>query len=486
LTKAEVIAVGQQYCDSSFTAPSDPTKHFTAWNSIKTLTEKDIVYERGRPLRRYALTEEGWEVARRIKKAAGGDQGVLDGFVAGAARASEQSGGRPTAGVQADKDALQPRRTRAIDKSGFAELLSSSPTSVDGEEQAQATNTEGSTVQEPAAPAAEAEDGQLPEFTPHVIPAGSFTVHLVLDTREVRAKQDRDYIQNELTNKGVQPIMRSLELGDALWVAKLHDATSLQVHGEEGDEIMLDCIVERKRLDDLVGSIKDGRFHEQKFRLRKSGAKNVVYIIEEVGMNAEYYAKYQEAVESAVASTQVVNGYFVKQTQKLDDTIRYLTRMTVLLKSLYEVRQSLCYYLMSNDADVLQGKELNVIPTNVLTPKTHLPLLRHLSETKPSCTFHITYAAFASLSSKSDALTLRDVFLRMLMCTRGVTGDKALEIQRIWKTPASFVEAYKACGEGEGGDKARSEMLHKNMGHLVGRKKMGKAVSGKVAEVWAE
>ena len=128
---------------------------------------------------------------------------------------------------------------------------------------------------------------------------------------------------------------------------------------------------------------------------------------------------------------------------------------------------------------------MNVIPTSVLTPQTHLPLLQHLSVTQPSLTFHITYSAFASLSSKSDALTLRDVFLRMLMCTRGITGDKALEIQRLWKTPADFLEAYKARGEGQEGTKAQNEMLLKGMGQLVGRKKMGKAVSGKVAEVWA-
>ncbi len=67
-TKDEVIGLAQPYCDSSFTAPSDPTKFFTAWNSMKTLIDKDLVYERGRPLRKYALTEDGWEVAKRIRK----------------------------------------------------------------------------------------------------------------------------------------------------------------------------------------------------------------------------------------------------------------------------------------------------------------------------------------------------------------------------------------------------------------------------------
>ena len=35
---------------------------------MKTLLQKDLVYEHGRPLKKYALTEEGWEVAKRIRK----------------------------------------------------------------------------------------------------------------------------------------------------------------------------------------------------------------------------------------------------------------------------------------------------------------------------------------------------------------------------------------------------------------------------------
>lgn len=78
LTKAQLIDAAQPHCDSSFTAPSDPTKFYTAWNSMKTLIQKDLVYEHGRPLRRYALSEDGWEVAKRIKKTLpGADQSTL-------------------------------------------------------------------------------------------------------------------------------------------------------------------------------------------------------------------------------------------------------------------------------------------------------------------------------------------------------------------------------------------------------------------------
>ena len=76
----------------------------------------------------------------------------------------------------------------------------------------------------------------------------------------------------------------------------------------------------------------------------------------------------------------------------------------------------------------------------------------------------------------------------MLMCTRGITGDKALEIQKHWKTPREFIEALQREGEGGGeeGRKRRAEMVWKVAGSLVGRRKIGKAVSAKVAEVWGE
>jgi crossover junction endonuclease MUS81 len=448
MTKAQTIELAQPHSDSSFTAPSDPTKFYTAWNSMKTLIEKDLVYEKGRPLRKYALTEEGWEVANRIKNSIGADQGRLDGF-AGVERASGKQNDDSFASLRSSPPRLTQSRSATSPSKLLPNILDIIP--------------QGGTI---------SSSSDLPSFTPIILEPGSFTVKLVLDIREVRAKQDRDYMQNELSKAGVTPIMRALELGDILWVAKLHSPSLLSQLGAEGDEVLLDWIVERKRLDDLVGSIKDGRFHEQKFRLRKCGVKNVIYIIEEISMNADHFQKYEEVVESAIASTQVVNGYFVKKTQKMDDTIRYLTRMTLTLKELYE------------------RKPLYVIPTKVITTQNYAPLLEQLRRTQSTTDFHITYSAFSSLSSKSESLTLRDVYLKMLMCTRGVTGEKALEIQKRWKTPSEFLEAYRKCDEKEGGKeqgkKRKMEMVSTEMGNLVGRKKIAKTLSVKISEVWGD
>ncbi|CAO3565689.1 unnamed protein product [Mortierella alpina] len=105
---------------------------------------------------------------------------------------------------------------------------------------------------------------KLARFQPIIFLPGTFDIRLVLDIREVRTKTDRDYIGQKLTERGINVSKRVLEVGDILWVARLKDPSP-----SGPDEIVLDYIVERKRMDDLVYSIKDGRFNEQKVMGRR-------------------------------------------------------------------------------------------------------------------------------------------------------------------------------------------------------------------------
>jgi crossover junction endonuclease MUS81 len=439
LTKAEVIERAQPHCTASFTAPDNEGSYFTAWNSMKTLIDKELVFKKGGVTKRYNLSDDGWDVAKRIKLATESAQGPNGVFRA------------------AEKQSYQ----KDSDENPFEDTTSTAgPSKFLTEPNFPDVVPRGRAITSAAC---------LPEFSPVVLEPATFTVELVLDIREIRAKVDRDYMQEHLIKSGVKPIMRALALGDVTWVAKLKQPGLLSRRGCEGDEVVLDYIVERKRLDDLVSSIKDRRFIEQKFRLQKSGIKNKIYIIEEFTGD---FSQYESHIATAIASTQVINGFFVKKTQRMDDTIKYLVNMTAILKKIYET------------------KPLHVIPTNVITMGNYLPLLSHLAVKEPDKDYHITYDAFASLSSKSDSLTLRDVFLKMLMCTRGLTGEKAIEIQKRWPTPNSLVEAYSKIEQKEGGGeqarKKKAEMVADEMGSLVGRKKIQKALSAKIAEVWGQ
>lgn len=94
---------------------------------------------------------------------------------------------------------------------------------------------------------------QIPQMTrlqPH-----EYDVYLILDCREVRDQKHRDDIYKDLQGRGINIDQKSLNLGDVAFAAK---------RKIDGELFVLDCILERKRLDDLVKSIQDGRFHEQK------------------------------------------------------------------------------------------------------------------------------------------------------------------------------------------------------------------------------
>jgi crossover junction endonuclease MUS81 len=425
LSKDKIIDLAQEHCDASFTAASHANKFYTAWNSMNTLKNNELVYQKkkGGGAHTYCLTDEGWECARRMEKANPG-QVLKDNFITRESPSPTKS--------KSDRDVQE---VSGLLSESVADLIPNGSSDA------------------------------IPHFQPIILQPGTFTVHLVLDNREVRAKKDRGYIQEELQKHGVRPLVRGLSLGDMMWIAKPDNDTLLPSHGEN-NEIVLDWIVERKRLDDLIGSIKEGRFAEQKFRLRKSGVKNVIYIIEEHNLDGEQIKYWAEAIESSITSTQVVDKYFVKKTQKIDDTISYLVCMTNMLKGIYE------------------KQELHVIPSSVLTTRNYLPLLKSLRATEPATDYHITYSAFHSLASKSETLILRDVYLKMLMCTRGITGEKALEIQKRWKTPVDFIEAFEKCGDGEEGRKKKSGLVSNAMGNLVGRKKIAKTLSVKISDVW--
>ncbi|CAK7566687.1 MAG: Crossover junction endonuclease mus81 [Sporothrix epigloea] len=434
MAKPDIIELAQPHCDASFTI-RPPGKFYTAWESIKTLLKNDMVAERGRPTKRYALTEEGWEVANKLRQA------LLDGAGGTAAQGGQHLG-------------------QTVGEIGH------SSTTVD-------LVPDGPII---------ASDDALPPVDPFELPAGSYSVQLVLDMRE-RVTGQRSYMEDELKKRDAKPLVRALSLGDALWVAKCHDPNLLSRMGAEGDEVVLDWIVERKRQDDLVCSIKDGRFREQKFRLRRCGVPNVVYVIEEAGMDADMLHRYEAAMQSAIASTQVLNGYFVKRTRSVDDTITYLAKLTKRIAARYA------------------GRPLRVLPTSVLTAQNHLPLLRKLRADNPGAntpSYCVSYPAFASLTSKSEILTLRDVFLKMLMCTRGVTGERALEIQKVWPTPFDFVQAFQALDaedenkldldpEKKAADsrKRKRQMVFERLGNLPGTKRrITKPISEKLAEAW--
>ncbi|KAI5854173.1 hypothetical protein BZA05DRAFT_393449 [Tricharina praecox] len=534
MLKQHLVDAAQPYCDTSMEAPESTKSFYNGWSSRKALFDKNLVYSKGHPPR-YFLTESGTKVAEGIQEARRRGEGlgagdplpppppppppreasalprgsavpgpaglsrrnlnvlnsdmVLDGSVVNPGVYNVDSEGpenRSAVEKNADRQA-QRRRLQLMYSGASPEYGNNLPARTAAE--LAAIDREVEEVRQrtlngrPVPPVGLALGGGQPmaasvvalartsssasnhsstaagsasvppvfaPFEPAVLRSSEYTVELILDNREVRSKTDRDYLQNNLITAGVTPTTRALQVGDALWVARSGNR-----------EFVLDYIVERKRLDDLVSSIKDGRFHEQKFRLTKSGIPHVIYIIEAFALG-DNGAHMTEAIETAISSTQVVNGFFVKRTAKLDDTIRYLARMTKTLRDLY------------------LGRDLHIIPAELVESRTYSHLRTHLKNTHPERGFYLAYDTFSSLVNKNGSTTLRDVFLKMLMCVRGISAEKALEIQRSFATPAALIEAFVGCND----DRQRDELVFKACENTIGRRKIGCVVSKKVREVW--
>eukprot|EP00729_Bicosta_minor_P014455 gene14455-12138_t len=165
---------------------------------------------------------------------------------------------------------------------------------------------------------------------------GAYDIVLVVDTMEqTGSRKDKGVMQRKLASMGVQTIVRSLALGDFLWFAKERVQPIIgRLELPESREVVLDHVIERKRMDDLVGSIMDGRFEEQKFRFANAEIKNGIYLIEDHGSinNKRLPAT---TLKQAIANTQVQGDFFVKHTADTASTIAYLVLMTRKIQDMF-------------------------------------------------------------------------------------------------------------------------------------------------------
>ncbi|KAF9168811.1 Crossover junction endonuclease mus81, partial [Mortierella sp. AD010] len=311
---------------------------------------------------------------------------------------------------------------------------------------------------------------RLAGFQPIKFIPGTFEICLVLDIREVRTQTDRDYLGQKLKDRGVNVTKRALDVGDVIWVARLKDPSF-----DGPDEIVLDYIVERKRMDDLVYSIKDGRFTEQKFRLKRSGLGHVIYLVETHRLG-EVYEIGADAIRTATTAIQIHDNFFLRRTNHTDHTIDYLVNVTNALKRLYEYKTSLKIYLYKSET-------LFAIPDAIVNRSTYLDLQRELKESYPDRTYLTSYRSFSVLNGKSETIVVKDMFVKMLMTIRGVSSEKAMEIARIYKTPRGLFSALEKNSDLTGSAHGKGSLV-KSGSNVHKKRKISQALSAKIAGIW--
>uniref|UniRef100_A0AAQ6AF50 Crossover junction endonuclease MUS81 n=1 Tax=Amphiprion ocellaris TaxID=80972 RepID=A0AAQ6AF50_AMPOC len=407
--KLELQTEAQPLCDKSFAVPDLGSK-YTAWSSVSTLIQKNLLIKTHTPAR-YSLTEEGLALAERLaaaeqetKVCSGGDEGE-----------EEEAEIRVE-----DVCYLEPTKLYSV-----------------------------WTLLRPL--------GSLrPSICMNHITALQLNMFIVCLFHVMSAccsgsHHRKQELVKELQRNGVNFDVRKLNVGDFLWVAR-EKVTPVpgQLRLPAGRELVLDYIIERKRMDDLCGSIIDGRFREQKFRLKRCGLRRPIYLVEECGTAASHLSLPEATLQQAIINTQVIDGFFVKRVQDVRESAAYLTVMTRFLNKLYQNRTLTCRS-RELEGDVSADEEERGIPSSSL----------------------ISFAEFNHGALKNKCQTVREVFARQLMQISGLSGDKAAAILEHYSTPHSLMSAYDRCTSEAEKEKLLSTIrygkLKRNVGPALSR-----------------
>ncbi|XP_076581200.1 structure-specific endonuclease subunit MUS81 [Chaetodon auriga] len=429
--KMELQAEAQPLCDKSFSVPDLGSK-YTAWSSVSTLIQKNLLMKTHNPAR-YSLTDEGLALAERLESA---EQGTKEG----------PQGDGEEARSEGEEDEEE--------EDGGPGMVDLTVSDNDEEERTHpaGTLTRSETEGTSSGKAQNPQTASRPPSAGSLRP-GSYEIVLCVDfieTTGVGLHRKQELVK-ELQRNGVNFDVRKLNVGDFLWVAREKVApVPGQLRAPVGRELVLDYVVERKRMDDLCGSIIDGRFREQKFRLKRCGLRRPVYLVEECGTAASHLSLPEATLQQAIVNTQVVDGFFVKRVQDVRESAAYLTVMTRYLSKLYENRTLTC-----------RSRELEGDGGGTDEERG-----------TPSCSL-ISFAEFNHGAVKNKCQTVREAFARQLMQISGLSGDKAAAILEHYNTPHSLLTAYERCVSEAEKEKLLSSVrygkLKRNLGPALSR-----------------
>lgn len=134
-------------------------------------------------------------------------------------------------------------------------------------------------------------------------------MNIVIDEREVGL-----YERISSLNTGILLTKKVLDVGDVVIVNNLNEL----------------CVIERKTLQDLLSSIKDGRYEEQSHRLQHTTGlplHNIIYIIEG-NLSTITLEKERQLIYSSITSLNFYKGFSVLRTTNVNDTADLIISMT--------------------------------------------------------------------------------------------------------------------------------------------------------------
>lgn len=455
VTKEDIVRVGQKYTDVSMVPNHSTKEYYGAWSSISSLKKHELVLEEGRP-KRYTLTEKGVELAKTLK--------LADGLVFDTDDETESSmhANFEDNEVSADLSTLAKSNKIDVREKADSSFVDTTFQNIDLSKQLNTCNNEdlNDSSRDISADTRLTGNQQIVrrrfEGTSYEIwPCNTFEIYPIIDHREIKSQNDREFFSNAFARKNMKNEIRQLSLGDIVWVAK---------NKITGTLCILNTIIERKRLDDLAMSIRDNRFMEQKNRLENSGCRYKYYLIEET-MSAPI-ANMSEALKTALWSILVYYRFSIIRTSSSEQTVDKLHALHTVLRREYSKKDLL----------VIFPKSLE----NQQDYKTSLQRfkLEFSQGTNIECCH--TFETFQDIMGKRDMRTVGELTIQILMYVKGVSLEKAIAIQALYPTLNHLLSAYRSCKSGL----EAKQLLYMKLGHAPGNKRITKALSEKIADAF--
>ena len=183
-------------------------------------------------------------------------------------------------------------------------------------------------------------------------------------------------------------------------------------------------IVERKSLQDLLSSIKDGRYKEQSYRLQNCCGgmpHNVMYIIEGAFSQLRNPVLEKRIIYSAMTTLSAFKGFSVIRTSSVQETAEWLMAYVDKMGRELEKGEKLCFY--KKESDVLTENPENVVITSSLVdPQKYCEVVKR---------------------TKKENLTPENMGEVILCQIPGISSVSAITIMKEFKTIANLITAVE-------------------------------------------
>ncbi|KAJ8961777.1 hypothetical protein NQ318_021378 [Aromia moschata] len=483
LTKLEIIKAAQPLSDTSFTRPTPGTR-YTAWSSMKTLISKQLVQKKSNPPK-FSLTDEGLLLAKKLydemnNRDLCNNTHDSTNFCNGANKLPNTASNvihidENNVHIQTTSEVVSRLENGTEDHGIVTESISNKTTKTVYSSPSNKVATEENGIY--LLDEVMQEDQTITSSTLSLKSSKGNTENIV-----VSRPQDSKTLQKHASISSVASSTQSCTQEETVIFAPdtfeiILYVDTCETGGSNIDiqddpilaelkrlavpfEVVINlqkmnwcCLTSLKEKEWMIleEALKMDVITSKKFRLKRSGIQNIIYLIEKYGKN-EHVGLPVSSLYQAATNTAVQDGFCVTFTENCRDTAKYLATFSEQLRNMFKAK------------------------TLVSSPKENLSELSLDDE----LLFLMTFKEFNKTSSKNKPLMVSDLFVKMLVQIKGMSVEKALAIVGKYPTPTALKKAYDE-NPGKKGEKLLAQIEFGD-----GKKSIGQVLSKTVHQLFTE